>query len=327
MTALITGGTGQVGPALVAGCLARAPRVRVLARRAARDAFGGDPRVEWVEGDVADPAVAARAVDGVDTVFHLAAKVHASAMNADLERETWRVNRDGTETVWRAAARAGVSRFVFFSTIAVYGPGQGGAWLDESATPRPDTPYASSKLEAEAIALSTEGTIAGTVLRVAAVYGPGVKGNYQRLVRALERGYYVPIGDGRNRRTLVYQDDVAAAALLAASHPDAAGATFNVTDGGVHTVNEIVAAISAALGRRPPRVRVPAAPIAAGLGVVEAGFRLIGRRPPVGRATLAKLLEDVAIDGSRLRRTLGFTPSMTLEKGWRATVARDGGRG
>ena len=97
----------------------------------------------------------------------------------------------------------------------------------------------------------------GTVLRLGAVYGSRIKGNYRRLLIALARGRFVPIGPGSNRRTLVYDKDVGRAAMLAAVHPDAAGRIFNVTDGQIHTMEAIIETLCEALGRVPPRLTLP----------------------------------------------------------------------
>jgi UDP-glucose 4-epimerase len=163
-------------------------------------------------------------------------------------------------------------------------------------------------------------TVPAVVLRLAAVYGPGMKGNYLRLLHALQRGRFAFVGHGDNRRTVVHVDDACAAAQLAAFHPEAPGRAFNVTDGAVHSVREIVLAICAALGRRAPRWHVPARPARAAAWAVDRAFRLAGRRSPIGPDAIAKLLEDVAVCGQRITRELGFTPRLGLEAGWRATV-------
>src|SRR5206468_7099629 len=131
--------------------------------------------------------------------------------------------------VIEAARIEGVSRVVLLSTIAVYGSQPRGL-LDEDFPTRPDTLYGESKVEAERIAIGArtgDGRPLSTVLRSAAVYGPRVKGNYQRLVRALARRRFVPIGPGDNLRTLVFEDDLASATVLAAQHAAAAGRIYN----------------------------------------------------------------------------------------------------
>ena len=222
-----------------------------------------------------------------------------------------------------AAIKADVKRVVLTSTIGVYGP-SGGRVLDEESTAVPDSFYGQTKLAAERIVLAArradDGQPIGTVLRLAAVYGSRVKGNYSRLVQALAGGRFLPIGHGSNRRTLVYDKDVAAAVRMALEHPHAAGQVFNVTDGEIHTLRRIIEAICAGLGRRPPRVALPVTPIRLGLGVADSLGRAIGRDLPVNSTMLEKYLEDVAVDGTKIMRELGFRPAYDLTAGWREAI-------
>ena len=228
--ALVTGASGAVGPALVARLLQEGYRVRVLSR--GRRPAAWPEAVEARHGDVVDRVAVAGAVAGVDLVFHLAGLLHVTRPTPALTREYERVNVEGARVVAEESTRAGVSRLVLFSTIAVYGPtGPDGA--DEDTPPRPDSPYAQTKLRAEEAVRRLDGTaeLRTSVLRLAAVYGPRVTGNYARLARAIESGWFVPVGEGLNRRTLVHEADVAEAALLAARSPQAAGRLYNVSDG------------------------------------------------------------------------------------------------
>jgi len=195
--------------------------------------------------------------------------------------------------------------------------------LDENSPVQPDTFYAQTKLAAEQIVLNAkrkDGQLLGTVLRLGAVYGSHIKGNYERLTRALARNRFIPIGDGRNRRTLVYDRDVARVAVLAVQHPDAAGRIYNVSDGGFHTLNEIIAGICTALGRRPPRFSLPITPVRFAAGVLEDGARYFGHRSPITRATVDKYTEDIAVESKRIQKELGFVPQYDLETGWRETI-------
>ena len=192
----------------------------------------------------------------------MAALLHIVNPPPELREKYERVNIGGTATVVEAAIKAGVKRVVLFSTIAVYGPSDG-CVLNEMSPTHPDTFYAKTKLAAEQIVLNARGADGqplGTVLRLGAVYGSRIKGNYERLTHALARIALFPIGNGLNRRTLVYDKDVGRAAVLAVSHPAAAGRVFNVTDGGFHTLNEIIESICSALGRKPPRLSLPVGP-------------------------------------------------------------------
>ena len=308
--ALVTGATGAVGGRLLEA-LSGGWSVRSLVRKSARALPG------QVQGDLSDIASLGRACAGTDTVFHLAALLHVVNPGSDLEGEYARVNVEGTRNLVRAAERAGVKRFVHFSTIAVYGPSS--VPIDEATSTAPDTAYARTKLESERIVLESA-IPEPVVLRLAAVYGPHLKGNYQRLVRSLCAGRFVGIGKGANRRTLVHEQDVARAAILAATHERAPHEVFNVTDGATHEVSRILEAISAALGRQTPRIHIPPPFVGGALSVASAGQRLLGRKPTLGPWLLEKYLEDVRVSGDKIQRVLGYAPSMSLEEGWRETV-------
>ncbi len=323
---LVTGATGAVGPSVVRACQAAGYSVRTLSIGIP----GGDvlpPAVDARVGDVCDGQAVRSAVAGVEVVVHLAALLHQYESEAGLGPRYERVNVGGTENVVRAAVAEGVRRVVFLSTIAVYGPSSG-RLIDENTPPRPDTLYGRTKLAAEQAVLSatTDGQPVGTVLRAAAVYGSRVKGNYRRLAMAIARRRFVPLGPGLNRRTLVHDHDLANAAVLAAGHPGAPGAIFNVSDGHVHTLADIVNAIYRAVGRPPPRLSVPLAVARAATGACESTCRVIGLPPPLTKATLQKYTEDIAVDGTLIQRALGFAPSVDLELGWQQTMAalRDG---
>ena len=118
-----------------------------------------------------------------------------------LKQEYERINVEGTRRLVRAARRAGCSRMIFFSTINVYGSTPPGQIFDEDAPLRPADDYAASKACGEEIVLSG---IDAVVLRLAAVYGPRMKGNYRRMAGALRRRLFFPVGRGENRRTLVF---------------------------------------------------------------------------------------------------------------------------
>ena len=157
-------------------------------------------------------------------------------------------------------------------------------------------------------------------MRLGAVYGSRIKGNYERLTQALARNRFIPIGSGLNRRTLVYDKDVGRAAALAVSHPVAAGKVFNVTDGEFHTLNEIIESICSALGRKPPGLSLPVGPTRTLIGLAEKGSQFIGLKPLVTKAIIDKYTEDIAVDGSLIQKELGFMPQYDLKIGWEETI-------
>jgi len=321
MNILVTGATGAIGPSVLNALLEAGHRVRAFSLEAPET--GLFPHgVEAIVGDITDQRAVQAAMQGMEAVVHMAALLHIvnppPAMHAAYER----INVGGTQTVVDAAVQAGLRRIVFFSTIAVYGP-SGGCVLDEMSEPHPDTPYARTKLSAERIVLNAkarDGRPLGTVLRLGAVYGPRIKGNYARLLHALQRRRFLSVGRGLNRRSLVHVKDVGRAAATAVAHPGAAGRIYNVTDGAYHTLNEIIACMCSALGRRPPLLSLPIVPTRMAIHLMEALSRAFGFKEPGLKEMIDKYTEDIAVDGILIRQELGFVPRYNLQAGWKETI-------
>ena len=320
---MVTGATGAVGPTLVRHLVEEGYQVRIL------DEPGSDIRLlpeDMINiiGDINDREAVARAVNGVDYVFHLAAKLHINNPDPSLVKEYERVNVEGTKTIVDASVAANVKRVILFSTINVYGNGQPGQEFFENNLIDPQTLYTKTKAKAEEIVLNARSVLdekpLGVVLRLAAIYGPGMKGNYVSLLKGLKQGWFIPIGSGKNRRTLIYVDDAIQAAELAARHPEAAGNIYNLTDGRVYSLGDIIHAMCAALNRRPPRIHLPAAPIRFGLGLLEDLFHFLKHRFPIGRQTIDAMLDDRAVSGDKIQQDLGFKPQIELDQGWSRVV-------
>ncbi|MEZ4661315.1 MAG: NAD-dependent epimerase/dehydratase family protein [Caldilineaceae bacterium] len=222
-----------------------------------------------------------------------------------------------------AAQAAGVERLLFFSTISVYGASVCGRLLDEETPPHPSTLYAETKWRAEEAvrqARNRAGEALGVVLRLAAVYGPHMRGNYCTLAQALQKGRFFYVGNGQNRRTLVFDADVAQAALLVAESAAAAGQTYNVSDGQIYTLQQIVETICHVQHSRPPKLHLSPAILRGAAAVCQAGAEMVGLRAPITPALIDKLTEDVAVSSAKLQRELGFAPAVNLQQGWQATL-------
>jgi nucleoside-diphosphate-sugar epimerase len=321
MLVLVTGATGAVGPRVVEALHAAGCRIRTLSLDQPTAASCSND-IENRIGDIRDAAAVQSAAQGVDAVVHLAALLHIINPSPKLQESYLEINVGGTQNVVNAAVREKVKKVLYFSTIAVYGD-SAGCVLDEETQPNPKTFYEKTKLEAERIILSAEsanGQRIGTVLRLAAVYGSRIKGNYRQLLKALAKGRFVPIGNGQNRRSLIYDKDVANAAVLALKHPSAVGKIFNVSDGEFHTINNIISAMCAALDRKPPALSVPERPARFVAGLIENLFVVFRRQAPISRAAIDKFTEDMAVDSRRIREELGFLEQYSLEAGWKDTV-------
>jgi UDP-glucose 4-epimerase len=325
---LITGATGAIGPHIVHALYQAGCQIRTFSFDAPTAGMF-PPHIEVVNGDVTNEVAVESAMQGVDAIVHMAALLHIVNPPPEMREKYERVNIGGTATVVEAAIKVGVKRVILFSTIAVYGPSNG-CVLNEQSPTHPDTFYAQTKRAAEKIVLNAKGADGqplGTVLRLGAVYGSRIKGNYERLTHALARNRFIPVGNGLNRRTLVYDKDVGRAAVLAVSHPATADRVFNVTDGAFHTLNEIIESICYALGRKPPRLSLPSGIIRSLAGVIEGGYHIFGLRSPITPEMVDKYTEDIAVDGSLIQKELGFVPHYDLKTGWEETIKemREGG--
>jgi UDP-glucose 4-epimerase len=318
---LVTGATGAVGPRMVEALREAGYRLRTFSLDSP-PANIWPTDIETLIGDITDAAAVQRAMRGVDAVVHLAALLHIINPSPGLKKKFSKINIGGTINVVNAAVQENVRRVLYFSTIAVYGDSNG-CVLNEETQPKPKTFYEKTKLDAENIVLSAAnayGQRIGTVLRLAAVYGSRIKGNYRQLLKALAKGCFIPLGHGQNRRTLILDKDVAGAAVLALEHPNATGKIYNVSDGEFHTINHIISTMCAALGRKAPAFSLPERPARFAASMVEDLFRVVRRQAPISRASIDKYTEDMAVDSRRIREELGFKAKYGLEAGWMDTV-------
>ena len=253
------------------------------------------------------------ALAGVQAVIHCAARVHVMRDHApDPLAEFRRVNTLGTETLARAAARSGVQRLVFLSSIKVNGESAlPDAPFDEASPVNPQDPYAISKWEAEQALtrIATETGLEVVVLRCPLVYGPGMKGNFLRLLQATDRGIPLPFALARdNRRSLIYLDNLASAITTCLTHPAAAGETYLLSDGKDVSTAQLITQMAQAL-EKPVRLW----PVPPALMRLIAG--LTGKSAEVDR-----LFGSLCIDSTKIRGKLDWTPAYTLEQGLAKTV-------
>jgi UDP-glucose 4-epimerase len=303
---LVTGATGFIGRALCGRLRQEGFRVRALVRREAEG-----PWDEVVRADLATEEVPGDCMAGVETVFHLAARVHALAERWQEEESYRRINVEGTRLLLEKARDAGVRRFIFFSSVQAMGE-ETPACLDENTEPRPVTPYGRSKLEAERLVLAGNTPLHVVCLRFPLVYGPGHKGNLSRMMAGIDRGLFPPLPPVPNRRSMIHVRDVVAAALLAARRPEANGRCYIVTDGLTYSSREMEDAVRRALGRRVPRWHVPLVALRLLARGGDALERLHGHRVLFDSRTLQKFIGSAWYSSERIQRELGYRPSVTL---------------
>jgi len=322
---LVTGAAGCIGQCLVKRLVAEGCQVSALdlspagLQKLGRSVPEGSVRL--LAGDLNDREILDRATEGAEAVFHAAAKVHSLPRNAAEEAEFFQINVAGTENLLRACQDRPLRAFIFFSTIAVYGPGDGRPFSE--VTPlEPENAYARSKVEAELRVMGFSGPegMRPTVFRMSLVYGEGDRGNFSRMLRGVDSGRFLLLGDGQTKKSLVYVGDVVEAALLAARSRAAWGETFVLADPAPYLLRDVVGILARHLGVRPPRLRLPVRMALFAGGMLDLLGRGLKFRPTFTKADVGKLLTDTVCDVSKIQSVLGYEPKFGLEQGVARTV-------
>jgi nucleoside-diphosphate-sugar epimerase len=302
----LTGATGFIGRHLLQDLPARGFRIRVLLRRPAEVPAGASSAVI---GDIAAPRNMAAALRDVDAVIHSAGLAHA--MSGRPEDDYRAINTEATVELAKAAARAGVKRFVFLSSIRAQAGATASDVLTEEGVPAPTDAYGRSKLDAERGLADLN--LDWVALRPVLVYGPGVKGNMAALVDLARTRLPLPLAGLKARRSVLSVENLSAAIDAVLRAPAPLRRPFIVADLEPLTVAEMVAALRAGLGRRPGLVPIPTA-ILSGLA------RLAGREEAFER-----LAGSLVASPDALRRC-GWQPPVATKEAL-ARLARSAGSG
>lgn len=259
---LVTGGAGFIGHHLVRTLLARGYDVTVLDDFSSgrRDALPNAPGLRVVEGDVCDARAVIAALDGCDAVAHLAAMVSVPEVTERPGR-AWEVNVRASLALWRQAEAAGLQRFVFASSSAVYGDGTGAACREDDGL-APRSLYGAQKAAVdEAIRSADASESRGVALRLFNVFGPGQQPNgpYSSVITAfaerMREGAPLRIdGDGQQTRDFVHVSDVAEFFARALAPDFERGGAWNVGTGRAITIRALAESVHAIMGDSPLRV-------------------------------------------------------------------------
>lgn len=250
-------------------------------------------------------------LDGIDTVIHLAGRVHVMKETTDDPLSAFRyVNTAGTEHLARTAAKTGVRRLLYVSTIKVNGGRTIGAPFTEEDEPAPEDPYAISKWEAEQ-ALKRIREVTGlqtVVVRPPLAYGPGVKGNFLRLMQWVDKGIPLPLSMVRNRRSLIALDNLVDVLVRCIESPQAAGQTFLVADGEDLSTPELIRSIAKALGRRARLFPFPSI-------LLRLGTKLL-----MMEGVSNRLFGSLVVDSSKVKNLLSWGPPVSVHDGLQQTA-------
>jgi len=306
---LVTGATGFIGSVLCETLAQAGYRVRAALRT--DRPVAGCVAEKAIVGDINSTCDWTAALQGVNFVIHTAARAHVLHHGAGLSNLYIETNERGTQCLVTAAVRAQVHRFVYLSSIKVNGEEAGGRGYMELDEPRPQDPYGISKWHAEqhVMRIAAGSIMEAVIVRSPLVYGPGVRANFLRLMRLVERRWPLPFGGVRNRRSLVNVWNLCDLLLHVLKHPSAPGRAWMVSDGEDLSTAELLRRIGRAMGRRARLFPVP-------LGVLWFCAELMGRR-----AEIARLSGSLVVDISQTCRDLAWTPSVNVDDALARTAA------
>ncbi|NQU56693.1 MAG: SDR family oxidoreductase [Rhodospirillales bacterium] len=308
MRVLVTGGGGFIGRALIP-CLIKAGHSVIASSRDLGTVLPGasvrqvgelGPETDWSE-----------ALDGIDAVVHLAARVHVmDEFAADPVTENNRINAEGTARLANQAAQAGIKHFIFLSTIKVHGEASETEPFRAKDTPNPQDPYAIAKLEAEQalLEIAAKAAMRADIIRPPLVYGPGVRGNFLSLLRLCAKGWPLPFGSIHNSRSLIYVGNLAALICHMLDHPATPGGISLCRDGEDVSTPELFRRVSRALGVGPRILPFPQFLLRLSGGIVGKS------------STISRLTESLIIDDHSTRNDLDWTPPFSMIQGLKETA-------
>jgi nucleoside-diphosphate-sugar epimerase len=303
-TVLVTGADGFIGRQLVAQLHERGIGFVAATRR--QQTLCGQQTIAI--GDIDDNTDWSGALSGVGSIVHLAGRAHIlNETEADPEQAFFKVNAQGSARLASQAAQTGVQRFLLLSTIGVYGPEH--THLDINTPISPKTDYGRSKLAAEKhVRQFSSDTMAYTILRAPLVYGPGVGGRFEQLLRLCRTPIPLPLAGINNRRSLIYSENLVDLIIHALGHKEAANKTLLVSDGKDLSTPDLIRDLRKSMGQAPGLWPLPKP-------VLDMGAKMLGRSDQ-----WAKLSGTLCVDSLDLRQTLDWTPPFSPQDGLAKTA-------
>jgi len=292
----VTGGSGFIGRKLTVALKQLGGEIRVLSR-------GEQSDYDTIVCDLESEVIPDQAFNNVNTVFHLAGFAHDIRDSSKISDLYYKVNVSATVQLANLAVKSGVKRFVFVSSVKAGGDPPIGTCANEKDQRNAEDVYGRTKREAE-LKLLEIGQVSGmhvSIIRPSLVYGPDVKGNLQLMLSGIGKGWFPPLPETGNRRSMIHVDDLVRAILLVAKDECANGEIFIATDGTPYSSREIYNAMCGVAGKSIPKWSVP-----------KNLFDMASLINPRIKYKLNKLLGDECYSSAKLE-ALGFKAQKTLK--------------
>lgn len=311
MKVLVSGNTGFIGTFLTQALLEnRSETVGIdIQPYNPKDSF-----CDSILGDVRNSEDVMKAARDADVIIHLAAEHR----DFGVSREAFfSVNVKGTRTLVECATRLGIKKFIFYSSVAVYG--NTGTFTTEDTVPRPVSDYGESKLEAEKVLYAwahDDPSRQVVILRPTVVFGPRNYANMYNLMESIYKNRFIFVGRGRNIKSVAYVENVVEATLFLLEKMEPGVLICNYSDYPQLTTAQIVEIFSRHLSRRVPKFKVPLMPALVAASAFDLLSTLTGYNFPITAYRIKKFNADTYHAADKIR-TLGFKPSVDLDEGFR----------
>ena len=296
MVNFVTGGSGFIGQRLTVALKQLDGEIRVLSR-------AKHSNYDTIVCDFQSEVIPDHALNNVNTVFHLAGFTHDMRDASKISDFYYKVNVSATVQLANLAVKSGVKRFVFVSSVKAGGSPAPGICANEKDQKNIGDVYGKTKREAELklLAIGRESDMHVSIIRPSLVYGPDVKGNLKLMLSGIGKGWFPPLPETGNRRSMIHVDDLVRAILLVTEDKRANGEIFIATDGTPHSSRGIYNAMCNVIGKSIPKWSVP-----------KFLFDVVSLISPRIKYKLNKLLGDECYSSAKLE-ALGFKAQKTLK--------------
>ena len=297
LNVLVTGATGFVGQHLIERLKLDGYNIKAIARKLI-------PGVDTVICDFFNDSIPENTLKGIDVVFHLAGYAHDLKSESGIEQTYQKINVNVTADLLSLSVKHNVKKFIFVSSVKAGGVSRQGKCATEKSLSEPDGVYGKTKREAELKVLEAgrKFDIHVSILRPALIYGPKVKGNLQLMMQGIKKGWFPPLPEIGNRRSMIHVDDIVRALLFLSNNKKSNGEVFIATDGRVYSSRNIYEIMCHVLDKNIPNWSVP-----------RLLFNAIARLSSGFKYKIDKLLGDECYSSKKLQ-SLGFKAQKQLRQ-------------